>query len=67
MAIIKIKASNIPSNVKEAKLMCNNKVANGTSVAAFGHPKGLSFSASRGIVSKYRFYRGKDVIQTMQL
>ena len=64
MAIIEIKASNIPSNVKEAKLMCNNKVANGTSVAAFGHPKGLSFSASRGIVSKYRFYRGKDVIQT---
>ena len=64
MAIIETKASNIPSNVKEAKLMCNNKVANGTSVAAFGHPKGLSFSASRGIVSKYRFYRGKDVIQT---
>ena len=64
MAIVKIKTSNIPSQVKEAKLMCNNKVANGTSVAAFGHPKGLSFSASRGIVSKYRFYRGKDVIQT---
>ncbi len=64
MAIIKIETSNIPQNVKEAKLMCNKKVANGTSVAAFGHPKGLSFSASRGIVSKYRFYRGKDVIQT---
>ena len=64
MAIVKIKTSNIPQNVKEAKLMCNNKVVNGTSVAAFGHPKGLSFSASRGIVSKYRFYRGKDVIQT---
>ncbi len=64
MAIIKIKPSNIPSKVKEAKLMCDKKVANGTSVAAFGHPKGLSFSASRGIVSKYRFYRGKDVIQT---
>ncbi len=64
MAIIKIKTSDITSKVKEAKLMCNKKVANGTSVAAFGHPKGLSFSASRGIVSKYRFYRGKDVIQT---
>lgn len=64
MAIVKVKTSNIPQNVKEAKLMCNTKVANGTSVAAFGHPKGLSFSASRGIVSKYRFYRGKDVIQT---
>ena len=64
MAIVKINTSKIPPHVKEAKLMCNNKVANGTSVAAFGHPKGLSFSASRGIVSKYRFYRGKDVIQT---
>ena len=64
MAIIKIKTSDIPPKVKVAKLMCNDKVANGASVAAFGHPKGLSFSASRGIVSKYRFYRGKDVIQT---
>ena len=33
-------------------------------MAAFGHPKDLSFSASRGIVSKYRFFLGKDVIQT---
>ena len=64
MAILKINSSKIPQKVKEAKLMCNDKVPNGTSVAAFGHPKGLSFSASRGIVSKYRFYRGKDVIQT---
>ena len=64
MAIVKVNISDIPTKVKEAKLMCSDKVANGTSVAAFGHPKGLSFSASRGIVSKYRFYRGKDVIQT---
>ena len=64
MAIVKIKTSKIPPKAKEAKLLCNKKVASGTSVAAFGHPKGLSFSASRGIVSKYRFFRGKDVIQT---
>ena len=64
MAIVKVNANDIPKIAKEGKLQCNGKVPNGTSVAAFGHPKGLSFSASRGIISKYRFWIGKDVIQT---
>jgi len=33
-------------------------------VAAYGHPKGLKFSASRGIISNQRFLYGKEVIQT---
>ena len=64
LAIVKIEPKLIPIESKEAKLNCNDKVPSGTSVAAFGHPKDLSFSASRGIVSKYRFFNGKDVIQT---
>ena len=64
IAIVKIDPKLIPKEVKEAKLKCDGKVPSGTSVAAFGHPKGLSFSASRGIVSKYRFLSGRDVIQT---
>jgi serine protease Do len=64
IAIVQIDPKLIPKEAKEAKLKCNGRVPSGASVAAFGHPKGLSFSASRGIVSKYRFLYGKDVIQT---
>lgn len=64
IAIIKINPKLIPNKAIEAKLKCNGKVKNGALVAAFGHPKGLSFSSTRGIVSKYRFWNGKDVIQT---
>ena len=55
IAIVKIDPKLIPNEAKEAKLNCNGEVPSGTSVAAFGHPRDLSFSASRGIVSKYRF------------
>ena len=64
IAIVQINPNLIPVEAKEAKLKCNGKVPSGSPVAAFGHPKDLSFSASRGIVSKYRFFSGKDVIQT---
>ena len=64
IAIVQIDPKLIPKEAKAAKLKCVGQVPSGTSVAAFGHPKDLSFSASRGIVSKYRFFLGKDVIQT---
>ena len=64
IAIVQIDTKLIPKEAKAAKLKCVGQVPSGTSVAAFGHPKDLSFSASRGIVSKYRFFLGKDVIQT---
>ena len=37
---------------------------NGREVAAFGHPEGLSYSASRGIISQVRVYDRVDWIQT---
>ena len=64
IAIVKINPKLIPKEAKVASLKCDGEVPSGTIVAAFGHPKGLSFSASRGIVSKYRFLLGRDVIQT---
>ena len=33
-------------------------------VAAFGHPHGLNYSASRGIISQIRYYDGVDWVQT---
>ena len=43
--------------------LCNKKVVNGTSVAAFGHPKGLSFSPLEGSYQNIDL-KPKDVIQT---
>ncbi len=62
-AIIKVEDEDIPVNALEAPLQCKKSELNGQEVAAFGHPHGLSYSASRGIVSKVRFYNGRDWIQ----
>lgn len=64
IALVKIKPKQMPENVKQASLSCKKTIKNGTAVAAYGHPKGLKFSASRGIISNQRFLYGKEVIQT---
>ena len=64
IALVKIKPEQMPKNVKEGELSCDKTIKNGTAVAAYGHPKGLKFSASRGIISNQRFLYGKEVIQT---
>ena len=43
---------------------CSDRRLNGAEVAAFGHPEGLTYSASRGIVSQVRVYDGVDWVQT---
>ena len=64
IAVIKVNAEDIPKNSSEAKLDCADRPLNGLTVAAYGHPYGLTFSASRGIISKVRYYRGIDWVQT---
>ena len=64
LAIIQTVLEDLPEEAKTADIDCTNKNQNGTAVAAFGHPNGLAFSASRGIVSKVRTYMGNDWIQT---
>jgi hypothetical protein len=64
LALVKVDTKKMPQNSSEAELSCEKSIANGTAVAAYGHPKGLKFSASRGIISNQRFLYGKEVIQT---
>jgi len=64
LAVLEIPTNEIPPFAISAKLQCNNVKLNGAEVAAFGHPHGLTFSASRGIVSRVRNYDGLDWIQT---
>ena len=64
IAILKINQSNIPEYGSEADLDCHFLATPGIEVAAFGHPNGLSFSASRGIISQELVLNEKRVIQT---
>jgi serine protease Do len=62
-AILSVDPSKIPARAKEAQLQCDKSELNGQEVAAFGHPHDLSYSASRGIVSKVRVHDGRDWVQ----
>ena len=64
VAILGISPRKVPKKAIEAKLDCSDRKLNGAEVAAFGHPEGLTYSASRGIVSQVRVYDGVDWVQT---
>jgi S1-C subfamily serine protease len=63
-AIIKIDPKLIPEGTPEAELNCSGLPAAGTPVAAFGHPWGLSFIATRGIVSGVPWIYPSENIQS---
>ena len=64
IAMLEMDYKKIDEEQTNADLQCNNKKLNGTEVAAYGHPEGLSFSASRGIISQKRYKYGADWLQT---
>jgi len=64
VAILGVPPRKVPEQAIEAKLDCSDRKLNGAEVAAFGHPEGLTYSASRGIVSQVRVYDGVDWVQT---
>jgi S1-C subfamily serine protease len=64
LAILEIPSEALPAGATEAQLACDQTPVAGTSVLAFGHPWGLSFTASRGIVSGLAWFYPKQMIQT---
>ena len=64
IAILQIESDSLPEEAIAAEMDCSNRSLNGIGVAAYGHPNGLSFSASRGIISQLRTYNGDDWVQT---
>jgi len=64
MAVIKIDPKLIPSEAQNAKLNCIDDPKAGLPVIAFGHPKGLDYTATRGIISGSRDIHGVENLQT---
>jgi S1-C subfamily serine protease len=64
LAILTIPTDKIPSDAVEASLACDSLPAAGTSVLAYGHPWGMSYTASRGIVSGLAWMYPSQLIQT---
>jgi len=64
LAVLVIPTDKIPSDAVEASLACNSVPAAGTSVLAYGHPWGMSYTASRGIVAGLTWIYPSQLIQT---
>lgn len=64
VAVLQIDPAEVPAAAKEAQLDCNQNSQSGSSVFAYGHPWGLSFTASRGIVSGMSWFYPSHLIQT---
>ena len=64
MAIIQVDPKTIPAAAVAAELECAGLPAIGAPIAAFGHPWGLNFTATRGIVSGEPWIFPREYIQT---
>lgn len=64
LALVRIPLESIPQNATEARLGCNEKPEMGNPVVVFGHPAGLNFTGTRGIISGTTFVSGNESLQT---
>ncbi|MBL8700425.1 MAG: trypsin-like peptidase domain-containing protein [Alphaproteobacteria bacterium] len=64
LAIVEIDSGAVPKEARTAELGCEDPLPPGRSVGAFGHPWGLNFTATRGILSGVRFRFGFEFVQT---
>lgn len=64
LALLKIPVESIPDSAIEAPLGCYAEPSIGNAVVIFGHPSGLNFTGTRGIVSGTIYTYGNEWIQT---
>lgn len=64
MAVLAIPLDQIPGSTAAAQLDCAGLPSEGASVFAYGHPWGLDFTASRGIVSGISWFPPQRLVQT---
>lgn len=63
-AILQIPATALPKTAKSLSVECSAKVPLGVAVGAVGHPGGLVFTATKGIVSGETSRFGTEFLQT---
>jgi serine protease Do len=64
LAVLKVDASKIPNEAITAELKCHGEPSAGLPVIAFGHPWGLDYTATRGIISGTKARDGEEKLQT---
>jgi S1-C subfamily serine protease len=64
LAVIRIPPASIPDDAIEAELGCDETPQMGNEVVIFGHPSGLNFTGTRGIISGTSFVGGNESLQT---
>ncbi len=64
IAVLSIPPSEIPTTAAVAQLDCSSLPQEGASVFAYGHPWGLDYTASRGIVSGISWFPPQRLVQT---
>jgi S1-C subfamily serine protease len=64
LALIRIPEEQIPHGAEEAELGCYEIPQMGNAVVIFGHPSGLNFTGTRGIISGTTFVGGNESLQT---
>ena len=64
LAVIRIPPASIPGGAIEARLGCDETPRMGNEVVIFGHPSGLDFTGTRGIISGTSFVSGNESLQT---
>ena len=64
LAILQVDAQRIPTEAIAAQLNCSTNPNPGTAVIAYGHPWGLIYTATRGIISGSKTLDGSEHLQT---
>jgi len=64
LALVRVSQESIPDTAIEAPLGCYEEPSIGNAVVIFGHPSGLNFTGTRGIVSGTIYTSGNEWIQT---
>ena len=64
LALLKLPENSIPKEIKAAQLECKNIPAVGHPVGALGHPWGIFFTGTRGVISGITDKFGGEFLQT---
>ena len=64
LAVLRVDPANIPPEALVAEMKCEGEPAAGLPVIAFGHPWGLDYTATRGIISGTKSLEGEESLQT---